>query len=47
MSFALINKVNEAQKKHAVVDVRTGDTVRVSQKSVKAIKSVFKFLKGQ
>ena len=32
MSFALINKVNEAQKKTAVVDVRTGDTVRVSQK---------------
>lgn len=32
MSFALINKVNEAQKKSAVVDVRTGDTVRVSQK---------------
>src|SRR5690606_20588076 len=32
MSFALINKVNEAQKKPAVVDVRTGDTVRVSQK---------------
>ena len=32
MSFALINKVNEAQKKLAVVDVRTGDTVRVSQK---------------
>jgi large subunit ribosomal protein L19 len=32
MSFALINKVNEAQKKSAIVDVRTGDTVRVSQK---------------
>lgn len=32
MSFALINKVNEAQKKSATVDVRTGDTVRVSQK---------------
>lgn len=32
MSFALIQKVNQAQKKHAVVDVRTGDTVRVSQK---------------
>lgn len=32
MSFALIQKVNEAQKKPAVVDVRTGDTVRVSQK---------------
>lgn len=32
MSFELIQKVNEAQKKPAVVDVRTGDTVRVSQK---------------
>lgn len=32
MSFKLIEKVNEAQKKSAVVDVRTGDTVRVSQK---------------
>lgn len=32
MSFELIKKVNEAQKKHAVVDVRTGDKVRVSQK---------------
>lgn len=32
MSFKLIEKVNQAQKKAAVVDVRTGDTVRVSQK---------------
>lgn len=32
MSFALIQKVNEQQKKHAVVDVRSGDTVRVHQK---------------
>ena len=32
MSFELIQKVNESQKKSAVVDVRTGDTVRVSQK---------------
>lgn len=32
MSFKLIEKVNEAQKKSSVVDVRTGDTVRVSQK---------------
>lgn len=32
MSFALIDKVNQAQKKHAVVDVRSGDTVRVHQK---------------
>ena len=32
MSFALIQQVNEKQKKHAVVDVRSGDTVRVSQR---------------
>ena len=32
MSFELINKVNQAQKKHAVVDVRSGDTVRVHQR---------------
>lgn len=32
MSFALIQKVNEKQKKHAVVGVRSGDTVRVSQR---------------
>ncbi len=32
MSFALIQKVNDEQKKHAVVDARSGDTVRVHQK---------------
>lgn len=32
MSFALIQKVNDEQKKHDVVDVRSGDTVRVHQK---------------
>lgn len=32
MSFELIQKVNEAQKKSAVVDVKSGDTVRVHQK---------------
>lgn len=32
MSFDLINKVNQDQKKKAVVDVRSGDTVRVHQK---------------
>lgn len=30
--FNLIQKVNDAQKKPGVVDVRTGDTVRVHQK---------------
>lgn len=32
MSFALIQKVNDEQKKHDVVDARSGDTVRVHQK---------------
>lgn len=32
MSFELIKKVNDAQKKTNVVDVRSGDTVRVFQK---------------
>ena len=32
MSFELLKKVGDAQKKAAVVDVRSGDTVRVSQK---------------
>ena len=32
MSFDLLQMVGNAQKKHAVVDVRSGDTVRVSQK---------------
>lgn len=32
MSFALIDKVNQAQKKAAVIDARSGDTVRVYQK---------------
>jgi large subunit ribosomal protein L19 len=32
MSFELLKKVNDAQKKPATVDVRSGDTVRVTQK---------------
>lgn len=32
MSFELIKKVNQAQQKNAVLDVRSGDTVRVHQK---------------
>lgn len=32
MSFALIQKVNDQQKKSAVVDARSGDSVRVHQK---------------
>ena len=32
MSFELLKMVGDSQKKKAVVDVRSGDTVRVSQK---------------
>ena len=32
MSFELLKMVGDAQKKKAIVDVRSGDTVRVSQK---------------
>ena len=32
MSFEIINSINQAQKKQAVVDVRSGDAVRVHQK---------------
>ena len=32
MSFELLKMVGDAQKKKAVIDVRPGDTVRVSQK---------------
>lgn len=32
MSFAILQQIGDAQKKDAVVDVRSGDTVRVTQK---------------
>ena len=32
MSFDIIKSINDAQKKTAVLDVRSGDTVRVSQR---------------
>ena len=32
MSFSILKKIGDAQKKHAVVDVRSGDTVKVTQK---------------
>lgn len=46
MSFALIQKVNEKQKKHAVVDVRSGDTVRVSQRIKEGNKERFQVFEG-
>lgn len=46
MSFALIQKVNEEQKKHAVVDVRSGDTVRVHQKIKEGAKERVQVFEG-
>lgn len=46
MSFALIDKVNQAQKKQAVVDVRSGDTVRVYQKIKEGAKERIQMFEG-
>jgi len=32
MSFSILQKIGDAQKKSAIVDVRSGDTVKVTQK---------------
>jgi len=46
MSFALIKKVNDEQKKHAVVDVKSGDTVRVHQKIKEGTKERVQIFEG-
>ncbi len=46
MSFALIQKVNDEQKKPAIVDVRSGDTVRVYQKIKEGAKERIQMFEG-
>lgn len=46
MSFALIQKVNDEQKKFDVVDVRSGDTVRVYQKIKEGNKERIQIFEG-
>ena len=46
MSFALIQKVNDEQKKAAVVDVRSGDTVRVHQTIKEGTKERIQIFEG-
>ena len=46
MSFALIQKVNDAQKKQQVVDARSGDTVRVYQKIKEGSKERIQMFEG-
>lgn len=46
MSFSLIQKVNDQQKKKQVIDARSGDTVRVYQKIKEGTKERIQMFEG-
>ena len=46
MSFELIKKVNDAQKKEAVLDIKSGNTVRVHQKIKEGNKERIQIFEG-
>ena len=46
MSFELIKKVNDAQKKEAVLNIKSGDTVRVHQKIKEGNKERIQIFEG-
>ena len=42
MSFSILQKIGDAQKKASVVDVRSGDTVKVTKKKNGTTSSIYK-----
>lgn len=46
MSFSILKQIGDAQKKKAVVDVRSGDTVKVTQKIKEGDKFRFQTFEG-
>ena len=46
MSFSILKKIGDEQKKPAVVDVRSGDTVKVTQKIKEGEKFRFQVFEG-
>ena len=46
MSFSILKQIGDAQKKKAVVDVRSGDTVKVTQKIKEGDKFRFQVFEG-